>query len=626
MEVSEYLDISQFLLHGKYPHQTTDNKLPLAIRKNLKANFRRKCKLYSAEVSSEGKLTMVYRKSDKTILAKPFMNMVLEEYHDNKFSGGHFGRFKTMSKIQETYYWNGMKDDISDYIQKCEKCQKVNPKMNAEKPELHPIPVPNGCWKLVTIDLVGPLNETKNRNRYIIAATDHFTKWSEAKGIPFKNMEESCKFLREIICRNGVMQQLDSDQGREFVNSIIADLTEYTGIHHRISSAYHPQTQGQREKDNRTLKEGLSKLVNEYQDDWDELILPFLHAYHASIHFSTKVAPFEAWFGRKPNWSICTNQENEEANPNSVEEIFNRMEIPRDKIDVNIKASQARNKKYFDKKHCDPEKKQKLSIGSKFHLTNPQRLNRKGDKLAPIWKGPYEVVGIGKKGRITIKNLHNDKVLKCSYKMSLCKLICSSEKESKEAIAAGNDDSSVEVEEIESSIEKKESKVNLEALPQLIRNEIGMKFGWIKFENIRLKTPSHSGPKKTKEIVGDGNCFFRCISYAIAGTERHHISVRNLVVDHMVNNFNPFLEEYLGRNVQEYAKNNSLTADGRWASDAEIFATAHMLAVDINTWTSHGTSGKKWVKFPASLTFEGSSQYCINLDHKKGVHYNLVLK
>ena len=89
------------------------------------------------------------------------------------------------------------------------------------------------------------------------------------------------------------MNTLISDQGREFVNEVIDYLLDIMQTEHRISSAYHPETNGQRERDNRTLKSALAKLVNERGDDWDMCIPGVLFAYHTSIHASTKCTPFQ---------------------------------------------------------------------------------------------------------------------------------------------------------------------------------------------------------------------------------------------------------------------------------------------------------------------------------------------
>ena len=147
-----------------------------------------------------------------------------------------------------------MKKDIADYVKSCKICFAVNPKVSKESPPLHSIPVPTKVWSLVGIDIVGPLQETKDGNKYIVAITDHFSKWSEAKAIPDKSASSIANFLYSLICLLGCMQTLISDQGREFVNQVVDDLMAKFNTDHRISTAYHPQTNGQRERDNRTLK------------------------------------------------------------------------------------------------------------------------------------------------------------------------------------------------------------------------------------------------------------------------------------------------------------------------------------------------------------------------------------
>ena len=89
-----------------------------------------------------------------------------------------------------------------------------------------------------------------------------------------------------------------SDQGREFVNKVNRCLFKMTNTEHRISSAYHPQTNGLVERFNQTLKRSLVKLVNDNQNDWDELLDGVLFAYRTSIQKSTQVSPFELMYCR----------------------------------------------------------------------------------------------------------------------------------------------------------------------------------------------------------------------------------------------------------------------------------------------------------------------------------------
>ena len=91
-----------------------------------------------------------------------------------------------------------------------------------------------------------------------------------------------------------------SDQGREFVNRVNEELFNLCGTDHRISSAYHPQSNGLDERMNQTLTRALVKFVNENQNDWDVHIKSILFAYRTSKNDSTKFTPFELMFGRAP--------------------------------------------------------------------------------------------------------------------------------------------------------------------------------------------------------------------------------------------------------------------------------------------------------------------------------------
>ena len=137
-------------------------------------------------------------------------------------------------------------------------------------------------WKCVGIDLTEPLPQTPRRNKYIITATDYFSKWPEAAALPDKTAVCIAHFLISLFCSHGWPEIIQSDQGREFVNEVLKILFELTGIEHRISSAYHPQTNGLDERMNQTLVRSLIKLTSTCQEQWDIYIDSVLYSYRNS--------------------------------------------------------------------------------------------------------------------------------------------------------------------------------------------------------------------------------------------------------------------------------------------------------------------------------------------------------
>ena len=122
-----------------------------------------------------------------------------------------------------------------------------------------------------------------------MTVTDYFSKWPEAKAIPTKEARHVAEFLYTLFMRHGFCPCVISDQGREFCNQITDCLFELTGTEHRVTSAYHPQSNGLVERFNQTL---IVKKAHDNQHQWDQHIDSVLFAYRTSTHKSTKMTPF----------------------------------------------------------------------------------------------------------------------------------------------------------------------------------------------------------------------------------------------------------------------------------------------------------------------------------------------
>jgi transposase InsO family protein len=143
------------------------------------------------------------------------------------------------------------------------------------------------------MDVIGPLPETRKKNRYIITFTDHFSKWVEAEAIPDQTAETVARvILEQIICRHGAPERFLSDQGRNFSSKMIEALLEGMKVKAIYTAVYHPKANGITERFNKTLVDILAHYVNEEHKDWDEYLEMSLFAYRTSVHDSTGVTPF----------------------------------------------------------------------------------------------------------------------------------------------------------------------------------------------------------------------------------------------------------------------------------------------------------------------------------------------
>ena len=117
---------------------------------------------------------------------------ILHQMHDSILSG-HLGRKKTKEKILQRFYWFEIREDIDVWIAKCEICAKNKPPVNKPRAPLGTLNTGAPLDRLAT-DILGPLPVTPRGTKYILVATDHFTKWVEIISVPDQKIgRASCR-------------------------------------------------------------------------------------------------------------------------------------------------------------------------------------------------------------------------------------------------------------------------------------------------------------------------------------------------------------------------------------------------------------------------------------------------
>ncbi|GJX53724.1 reverse transcriptase domain-containing protein [Tanacetum coccineum] len=141
------------------------------------------------------------------------------------------------------------------------------------------------------LDFMGPFPDSRG-NKYILVAVDYVSKWVEAQALPTNDARVVVKFLKGLFARFGVPKALISDRGTHFCNSHLEkDLLRY-GVTHRISTAYHPQTNGQIKVTNRAINCILERSVGYNPKDWSEKLNDALWAFRTAYKTLTGCTPF----------------------------------------------------------------------------------------------------------------------------------------------------------------------------------------------------------------------------------------------------------------------------------------------------------------------------------------------
>jgi hypothetical protein len=243
---------------------------------------------------------ILYRKM-KLWVPKDLIKMVLESEHDSRIAG-HFGQDKTIELIRRNFWWPRMDETIIDYVQSCTECQKDKTACHQQYGLLQPLELPYAPWQSIAMDFITDLPESSGCDQLWVVV-DRFTKM--AHFIPLqkdgKTTEDLARiFAREIWKLHGLPTDIVSDRDSRFTSTTWKAFIGTLGIKPRMSTAFHPQTDGQTERQNQTIEAYLRSFVNHEMDDWVDLLPMAEFAYNNSVTSATGLSPFYANYGYHP--------------------------------------------------------------------------------------------------------------------------------------------------------------------------------------------------------------------------------------------------------------------------------------------------------------------------------------
>ncbi|GKA00892.1 putative reverse transcriptase domain-containing protein, partial [Tanacetum coccineum] len=236
-------------------------------------------------------------------------DLVMQESHKSKYSI-HLGSNKMYQDLKSLYWWPIMKADIATYVSKC--LTYANVKVEHQKSSgLLPQPeIPVWKWEKITMDFVSGLPRTPSGYDTIWVIVDRLTK--SAHFLPMKkfdSMENLTRlYLKEIVCRHGVPVLIILDRDSCFTSRLWRSLQEALGTNLDMSTAYHPQTDGQSKRTIQTLEDMLCACVIDFRSSWDRHLSLVEFSYNNSYHASIKAAPYEVLYGQKCRSPICWSE------------------------------------------------------------------------------------------------------------------------------------------------------------------------------------------------------------------------------------------------------------------------------------------------------------------------------
>ena len=281
-----------------------------------------------------------------------------------------------------------MNKEISNYIKSCIRCNQNNAIRRKAPGHLNPIEPPSGVWQLLSMDFHGPIIPTSQRgSTFIISITDVFSKFVIAKAVRDCTTNTAARLLQEeVICKYGTLKYILTDKGTHFTSTMMEQLIQRLGTTHLYSTPYHPQTNGQIERFNRTMDAKIAALSNQHRSDWDNQLLFVVFNYNATSHSTTKIPPLELMYGRSPVLPFDT-QNSVVSLPQPSEYMSNVHQYKSHLMKIvmhNIVDTQHRYKSQFDINRANPT----YGIDDLVLLKNIRRRH----KFDVRYEGPFRII------------------------------------------------------------------------------------------------------------------------------------------------------------------------------------------------------------------------------------------
>jgi len=319
-------------------------------------------------------------------------------------SSGHFGADKSYATLRDAYYWPNMHRDLEKaYIPSCTDC--LHNKSSTRKPTgpLHPLPIPDNRGDSVAIDFIGPLPIDEGFD-CILSMTDRLG--SDIRIIPTQSTitaeDLALLFFNNWYCENGLPLDIVSDRDKLFVSKFWRALHNLTGVKLKLSSAYHPETDGSSERSNKTINQCIRYHVRRNQKGWVRALPRIRFDIMNSVNASTGFSNFQIRLGRSPRLIPPLVPQPSQSTPSDTEEALRAQDLI---VQIHTDVAEAKDNlfqaKVFQTHYANLNRSPDIpfQLGDKVMLSTlhrRQEYKKKGEKRAakffPRYDGPYDII------------------------------------------------------------------------------------------------------------------------------------------------------------------------------------------------------------------------------------------
>ncbi|MGL4847989.1 MAG: hypothetical protein ACRC28_03545, partial [Clostridium sp.] len=323
-----------------------------------------------------------------------FRMQILRQAHDS-MTAGHFGEKKTMEKICYTFYWPQMTQDVENYVATCKRCRMSKHICMKSAGLLHPLDIPNRRWGSISMDFIVGLPATANNNNAILSVVDRLSKMAHfiPCSISITAKQTAQLFLERVVAYHGIPDDIVSDRDARFTSAYWEEFCDQLNIIIKKSTSFHPQTDGQTERANRTIEQMLRLYIETDEKRWEEILPVVELAYNCAKNESTGMSPFEVMIGENPKHGTIE----EDCITWEIPLMDKRYKMIVHRVTTQLHIAQQRQKKQADRHRRELE----LKVGDLVYVSTRNMYLPYNRKFRPLYVGPYPVVQ--KVGKVAYK-------------------------------------------------------------------------------------------------------------------------------------------------------------------------------------------------------------------------------
>ena len=332
---------------------------------------------------------------------------IISQFHDAPIAD-HPGIHRTQQAIMQWYRWPNMYEDIKVYVATCETCQRYKTSSLRPNGELMPIAIPNENWECCTLDWVTGLPVSDGFDSIMCVVCK---KSKRAKYVATHTTTDAPKaaheFFDNVVRHHGLPKTLISDRDPKFISDFWKSLMSIMGIKHSMSTAGRAQTDGQTERQNRTMEDSLRCVVSYLGNDWASHLGTVEYAHMNLVQASTGFTPFEVDTGRSERRPMLNFHDfHHQAARNFAEHRQNIIDM----ATKNLQRAQEKMKAYYDKRRVDTTFNVKDYVylaTRRIPIKHAQAYDFDGKptrpKLTPRFIGPFEIIEVINKNAMRLK-------------------------------------------------------------------------------------------------------------------------------------------------------------------------------------------------------------------------------